>query len=100
MDHETKSKCFTLRCFLELGLCSLMFCTYPYQVTNRGCALDINCSRKRLKPELNYTPSTPEALHTEQKSSENSLNEVSNSIYNKQLPDEGTLHELNFNHPR
>lgn len=100
MDDETKSRCFILGCFFELGLCSLMFCTYPYQVTNNGCALDINWSRKRFKPELNYSPSTTETLHTEQKSTENSLNEVPNSIYNKELPDEGTLYEMNLNHPR
>lgn len=74
--------------------------SYPYQVTNNGCALDINWSRKRFKPELNYSPSTTETLHTEQKSTENSLNEVPNSIYNKELPDEGTLYEMNLNHPR
>lgn len=74
--------------------------SYPYQVTDRGCALDINWSRKRLKPELNYSPSTPEALNSEQKSSENSLNKVSNSTHNKELPDEGTLYEMNLNHPR
>ena len=77
-----------------------MFCIYPYQITNRGFALDINWSRKRLKPELNYSPSTTEALHREQKSSENSFNEVPNSIYNKELLDEGTLYEMNVNHPR
>lgn len=77
-----------------------MFCIYPYQVTNQGCALDINWSRKRLKPELNYSPSTTEVVLTEKKTSENSLNDVPNSISNKDLPNEGTLYEMNLNHPR
>ena len=86
--------------FCCTSLYSLIFCSYPYQVTDRGCALDINWSRKRLKPDLTYSPSTAEVLNTQQKSSENSLKELSNSTYNKELPDEGTLYEMNLNHPR
>ena len=86
--------------FFVLGQCSLTFCSYPYQVTDRGWALDVNRSRKRLKPELNYSPSTLETFNTEQKSSEKNLNEVSNRTYNKELLDEETLYEMNLNHPR
>ena len=81
-------------------LFSLIVCTYPCQVAERGCALDINWSRKRFKPELTYSPSTSETLKEEQKSSEDGLNELCNRTDKKELVDEGTLYEINLNHVR
>lgn len=82
------------------GLFSLTFCTYPYQVAERGCALDIKWSRKRFKPELTYSPSAPEALKGEQTSSDDSLNQLSNSTDKKEPMDKGTLYEINLNNSR
>lgn len=74
--------------------------SYPCQVAERGCALDIKWSRKRFKPELTYLPSASERLEGELKNSEDSLNELSTSSHQKEIVGGGTLFEINLNHTR
>lgn len=70
--------------------------SYPCQVAERGCALDINYSRKRFKPELTYSPSAQDTLKQEQKLPDDNLNNSSNETDK----DKGTLYEINLNHSR
>lgn len=74
--------------------------SYPCQVAERGCALDIKWSRKRFKPELTYLPSASERLEGELKNSEDNLNELSTSSHQKEIVGGGTLFEINLNHTR
>ena len=66
---------------------SLMEFSYPCQVAERGCALNIKWSRKRFKPELTYSPS-PQATEEQEYSSLHVTE------------DTATLHEINLNHFR
>ena len=77
-------------------LLSLIFDTYPYQVADRGCALDINLRRKRFKPELTYSPAKTEQTEC----LEDSLNESSNITDKKEIVDAENQYELNLNHTR
>ena len=76
--------------------CSLTVCTYPCQVAERGCALDINWRRKRFKPELTYSPPAQEMLQPEQKSPGDGVNQSLNGTDG----DKGTVYEINLNHSR
>ncbi|XP_078381556.1 queuine tRNA-ribosyltransferase accessory subunit 2-like isoform X2 [Oculina patagonica] len=69
--------------------------SYPCRVADRGCALDINLSRKRFKPDVTYSPAK-----SEQKIPDDSLKELSNTTDKKEMVDAGTLYEINLNHTR
>lgn len=75
---------------------SLMEFRYPCQVAERGCALDINWSRKRFKPELTYSPS-PQTTEELKHSSVHVTVSDSSDMANE---DKATLYEINLNHAR
>lgn len=80
---------------VECGI-DLFDSSYPCQVAERGCALDINWSRKRFKPELAYSPSpqtTEELEHSNVHVTVNDSSDMANE-------DKATLYEVNLNHAR
>ena len=78
---------------------ALTFFTYPYQVTERGCALQIKWSRKRLKPDLSYTTGKHEGRKVGDEISD--VLKKSNAIATScEKEDQGRLHEININHSR
>lgn len=67
--------------------------SYPCQVAERGCALNLNWSRKRFKAELSYSPPAQESLEQKRKIQDDNLKNSSNGTDN----DNGTLYTINLN---
>lgn len=69
---------------------------YPCLVAERGCALNINLSRKRLKPEINYSPPLQQEEETENKSLQDNRNHSSH----EDEEDKGSVYEIDVSHSR
>ncbi|XP_074628339.1 queuine tRNA-ribosyltransferase accessory subunit 2-like [Acropora palmata] len=80
---------------VESGI-DLFDSSYPCLVAERGCALNINLSRKRLKPELNYSPPLQQEEETENKS----LRDNRNHSWHEDEEDKGSVYEIDVNHSR
>lgn len=62
-------------------------------MAERGCALNLNWSRKRFKVELSYSPPAQEPLEQKRKIQDDNLKNSSNGTDN----DKDTLYTLNLN---
>ncbi|XP_068723839.1 queuine tRNA-ribosyltransferase accessory subunit 2-like [Montipora capricornis] len=83
---------------VECGI-DLFDSSYPpifaWNLSERGCALDINWSKKRFRPELTYSPTVQE---TEEQENKYFLDEWNHSFHEN--GDKGTMHEIDVNHSR
>ena len=62
-------------------------------MAERGCALNLNWSRKRFKAELSYSPPAQESLEQKRKIQDDNLKNSCNGTDN----DNGTLYTINLN---